>query len=400
MTAPDSRPAVTPRWFRQVLGTYPTGVCVITAIHPDDTPVGMAVGSFTSVSLDPPLVGFLPDHASTSWPKIRAAGRFCVNILSADQEPVCRAFAAKGPDKFVGLGWRPGPTGSPILDDAVAWIDCTLDAVHPAGDHDIVIGRVSELGLGNPSLPLVFFEGGYGRFEPMSRAAADADLFDVLRYVDPGRPEMERLARELSLECVAGAVVGDEIVHVASAGTPPGGRPAHRVGKRSPLAPPLGMSWLPWAPEAEVRRWLARAPAPLSSEQADAWCAALGRVRHRGYWVRIGGPTQRDFDARITTLSAITDHRRRRSVFHELFDPELTDEYGQPEFAPDAVYEVRAMSAPVFDPGRRLRYALILFGFQPRMSGSEIARCAVHLLSVCDAAGAQLRPLVTAAGGS
>jgi flavin reductase (DIM6/NTAB) family NADH-FMN oxidoreductase RutF len=392
MTAPDSMTAVNPRWFRQVLGTYPTGVCVITAIHPDGAPVGMAVGSFTSVSLDPPLVGFLPDHASTSWPKIRAAGRFCVNILGADQEPVCRAFAAKAPDKFAGLGWRPGPTGSPILDGAVAWIDCDLDTVHPAGDHDIVIGRVSELGLGNPSLPLVFFEGGYGRFEPLSRAAADADLFDVLRYVDPGRPEMERIARELSVECVAGAIVGDEIVHVASAGTPSGGQPAVRVGMRSPLAPPLGMSWLPWAAEADVRRWLARAPTPLSPEQAGAWCAALDRVRGHGYWIRLGGPTQREFDARIARLSAIADSRRRRSVFHELFGPGLTDEYGQPDLAPHTAYEVRAMSAPVFGPGGHARYALILFGLPPRMSGAEIAHCATRLRVACDAAGKGLRP--------
>jgi flavin reductase (DIM6/NTAB) family NADH-FMN oxidoreductase RutF len=400
MTVPDSGPAVTPRWFRQVLGTYPTGVCVITAIGPDGVPAGMAVGSFTSVSLDPPLVGFLSDHGSTSWPKIRAAGRFCVNILGADQEPVCRAFAAKSADKFAGLGWRRSPAGAPILDGAVGWIDCTLDAVHAAGDHDIVIGRVSEMGLGNPSLPLVFFEGGYGRFEPLSRAAADADLFDVLRYVDPGRAEMERVARELSVECVAGAVVGDEIVHVASAGAPPDGQPAARVGMRSPLAPPLGMSWLPWAPEEDVRKWLNRVPAPLSPELARAWCAALDRVRRQGYWVRIGGPDQRDFDFRISRLSAISDSRRRRSVFYELFEPELTDEYGQPELTPGGRYQLRAMSAPVFDPGGHLRYALILFGLRPRMSGDEVARCAFRLKAACDVAGQKLRFLATSTGGS
>ncbi|MEU1598942.1 flavin reductase [Streptomyces sp. NPDC005708] len=393
MTTTDSTTAVDPRWFRQVLGTYPTGVCVISAIHPDGAPVGMAVGSFTSVSLDPPLVAFLPDHSSTSWPKIRAAGRFCVNILGADQEHVCRAFASKAPNKFAGLGWRPGPSGLPVLDGVVAWIECDLDAVHTAGDHDIVIGRVTQMSLGNPTMPLVFFEGGYGRFEPSSRAAADADLFDVLRNVDPGRPEMERIAREMSVECVAGAIVGDEIVHVASAGTPPGGQPAVRVGMRSPLAPPLGMSWLPWAAETDVRRWLARAPTPLSPGQAEAWRAALDRVRKRGFWIRLGGPSQPEFDARIKRLSTIADVRWRRSVFHDLFDPEPTVEYGQPELSPDTVYEVRAMSAPVFDQGGRARYALILFGFPPRMSGAEIAHCARRLRAACDAAGNGLRPL-------
>jgi len=155
-------------WFRQVLGQYPTGVSVVTGIAADRTAVGLAVGSFTSVSLDPPLVAFLPDKKSSSWPKIAAAGKFCVNILAADQEPVCRAFASKAPDKFAGLAWRPAASGSPILTGAVAWIDCDLEAVHDAGDHLIVIGRVTDLDIERPTLPLLFFQGGYGRFSPHS----------------------------------------------------------------------------------------------------------------------------------------------------------------------------------------------------------------------------------------
>src|SRR3954468_20304627 len=215
MGAVEEQQQFDPRWFRQVLGRYPTGVAVITAIGPDDKPVGLAVGTFTSISLDPPLVGFLPAPSSTSWPKIREAGVFCVNILAHEQEPICRVFASKAPDKFASVPWRPAASGAPILDGVVAWIDCDLDAVHPAGDHDIVVGRVRDMQPLEHNLPLVFFEGGYGRFQPLSRAAADADLFDVLRFVDPARQEMERVAAELGVECVAGAIVGDEIVHVA-----------------------------------------------------------------------------------------------------------------------------------------------------------------------------------------
>jgi 3-hydroxy-9,10-secoandrosta-1,3,5(10)-triene-9,17-dione monooxygenase reductase component len=154
--------------FRTVLGHFPTGVTVITAMGADDKPVGLAVGSFTSVSLDPPLVAFCPDRKSSSWPKIREAGVFCVNILADDQEQVCRVFASKGDDKFKGLGWRPGGTGSPVLNDVLAWIDCDIDAVHDAGDHEIVVGRVRELEVAREHGPgpLVFYRGGYGRFEP------------------------------------------------------------------------------------------------------------------------------------------------------------------------------------------------------------------------------------------
>jgi 3-hydroxy-9,10-secoandrosta-1,3,5(10)-triene-9,17-dione monooxygenase reductase component len=151
--------------FRTVLGHFPTGVTVITA-KGDDGPAGLAVGSFFSVSLDPPLVGFCPNKASSNWPGIKAAGAFCVNILAEDQEDVCRVFAAKGGDKFSGIGWHPASTGSPRLNDVLAWIDCEIEAVHDAGDHEVCIGRVKELDVErHRDGPLVFFRGGYGRFE-------------------------------------------------------------------------------------------------------------------------------------------------------------------------------------------------------------------------------------------
>jgi 3-hydroxy-9,10-secoandrosta-1,3,5(10)-triene-9,17-dione monooxygenase reductase component len=148
--------------YRQVLGHFPTGVTVITAVH-DDEPVGLAVGSFASVSLDPPLVGFFPDKSSSSWPKIQAAGSFCVNILGEDQEEVCRRFAMKGDDKFAGLGWHPAGSGSPLLEGVLAWIDCDIAEVVETGDHFLVLGAVRELEVHHDGGPLVFFRGGYAR---------------------------------------------------------------------------------------------------------------------------------------------------------------------------------------------------------------------------------------------
>lgn len=150
--------------FRQVLGHFPTGVTVITA-EGDDGPAGLCVGSFFSVSLDPPLVAFCAAKSSTSYPKIEAAGHFTVNVLAEGQEDIGRVFAAKGDDKFVGVGYRPSPsTGAPVLSDVLAWIDCELDTVHEAGDHWIVVGRVLDLEVGHEGGPLVFFRGGFGRF--------------------------------------------------------------------------------------------------------------------------------------------------------------------------------------------------------------------------------------------
>ncbi|RJL26600.1 flavin reductase [Bailinhaonella thermotolerans] len=152
--------------FRSVLGHFATGVVAITAIDPESGgPCGLAANSFTSVSLDPPLVAFCVAHTSSSWPKVREAARHCINILGEQQLPVCRQLAAKGGDKFRDLAWNPSPSGTPILEGALAWIDCSIEAEYVAGDHVIVVARVHELNThGNGDGPLVFFRGAYGRF--------------------------------------------------------------------------------------------------------------------------------------------------------------------------------------------------------------------------------------------
>lgn len=151
--------------FRTVIGHFASGVTIVTGMEGDD-PVGLTCQSFISVSLDPPLVAFSPGKSSSSWPRIRGSGAFCVNVLSGDQEDTCRVFATSGVDKFRGVGWRAGESGSPILEDALAWVDCRMEQEHEAGDHMIVVGRVIDLQAARTGQPLLFYRGGYGRFEP------------------------------------------------------------------------------------------------------------------------------------------------------------------------------------------------------------------------------------------
>jgi flavin reductase (DIM6/NTAB) family NADH-FMN oxidoreductase RutF len=151
--------------FRSVLSHFCTGLTVVTAVD-DDGPVGMTCQSFTSVSLDPPLVGFLPAKTSTSYPRIRRAGRFSVNVLHERQEPLCRGFAASGADKWAGVEWAPGPSGAPRIAGALAWIDCQLWREHDAGDHVIVLGEVLDLQADEAGAPLLYFQGRYGRLHP------------------------------------------------------------------------------------------------------------------------------------------------------------------------------------------------------------------------------------------
>src|ERR1700744_3612035 len=150
--------------YRHVLGHYPTGVCIVTAREKNGLPVGMVVGSFTSVSLQPPLVAILASIRSTTWPRLEAAGRFCINVLASDQLSLCRQFAISGDRKFAGVSHRLSSHGSPILDGVLAWIQCDLHAVHEAGDHVIALGYVAELEVQKQSSPLLFFRGGYGTF--------------------------------------------------------------------------------------------------------------------------------------------------------------------------------------------------------------------------------------------
>ena len=161
--APAAHPFDSAR-FRQVLGHFTTGVTIVTGLDGEE-PVGLAVGSFTSLSLEPPLVLFCPAKGSSSWPRIKPSGWFAVNILAEDQEDVCRTFATKGEDKFRGLGWRPGSSGSPLLHDVLAWLECSIEEIHDGGEHEIVVGRVHELEVARKDGPLVFYRGGYGRFE-------------------------------------------------------------------------------------------------------------------------------------------------------------------------------------------------------------------------------------------
>jgi 3-hydroxy-9,10-secoandrosta-1,3,5(10)-triene-9,17-dione monooxygenase reductase component len=155
---------IDPNIFRQVLGSYPTGVCVITALDTENRPTGMVVGTFTSVSLDPPLVGFLPDKKSTSWPVIEQAGRFCVNVLASDQQQVCRQVAAKGPEKFVGVDYAISGHGLPVLANAIARIECEIQSVTDAGDHYFVLGNVLGLEMTRDEDPMLFHRGRYGGF--------------------------------------------------------------------------------------------------------------------------------------------------------------------------------------------------------------------------------------------
>lgn len=160
----DAQMMFDPRAYRDVLGHFATGVVVVASMGPDG-PAGMAANSFTSISLEPPLVAFAADNSSSTWPRLRAAGAFAISILRSDQEELGRGFARRGIDRFEGVTWHRSPQGHPVIDGCLAWLDCLIETVQPAGDHELTLARVLDLSsdVDPGAAPLVFFRGRYAR---------------------------------------------------------------------------------------------------------------------------------------------------------------------------------------------------------------------------------------------
>ncbi|HEU0027693.1 MAG TPA: flavin reductase family protein [Ktedonobacterales bacterium] len=164
--------------FRAVLGRFPTGVTVVATCD-GKIPVGLTVNAFASISLDPPLVMISIDKRSHLRDAIPQAGYFAASILTTEQQELSRRFAGQSNhrnDRFHGVSWRIEATGAPVLNDALAWVDCRMEAMYPGGDHSIILGRVEALGF-TTGEPLLYYRGRYGRID----LPADA----TLRKVEP-----------------------------------------------------------------------------------------------------------------------------------------------------------------------------------------------------------------------
>lgn len=164
MTATASERQIDQMDFRHVMSHLPTGVVAVTGIEPaTDQPTGMIVGTFQSLSLEPPLATFSIARTSSSWPKVRTSGLFSASVLAEGQDSVCGSLSRKSGDKFADVAWHRSPDGNPRIDGAVAWIDCALEQELDGGDHVIVIARVLRMSTG-PGKPLVFHKGRLGSY--------------------------------------------------------------------------------------------------------------------------------------------------------------------------------------------------------------------------------------------
>jgi len=158
---------IDPRDFRNALGTYATGVTIITAAAADGRPYGLTCNSFASVSLNPPLVLWSLGMFSQGLSTFQNASHFTVNVLGASQQALATRFAKSSGDKFAGVEWKPGLGNAPVLADSVATFQCRAANRYYGGDHVIFLGAVEAYAY-NRREPLLFAHGGYGRFNSSS----------------------------------------------------------------------------------------------------------------------------------------------------------------------------------------------------------------------------------------
>lgn len=132
---------------------------MVTGFDADGAPQGITIGSFVSVSLDPPLVGFLPGVSSRTWAALAASGKFTVNVLGASQGEICWRFAKESDDRFAGVNWSPSENGCPRLDGSIVVIDCDLESNAVHGDHHFAVGRVTHLDSAGDENAMAFYRG-------------------------------------------------------------------------------------------------------------------------------------------------------------------------------------------------------------------------------------------------
>ena len=374
--------AIDPLVFRETLGNFPTGVVAITALV-DGEPAGMVVGSFTSVSLDPPLVAYLPTKTSESYARIRRADRFCVNVLSVEQEELSRLFASRGVDKFASIGWSLSAHGSPRLDGAVAWIDCAVDHTLEGGDHDIVIGRVLALESSRGGSPLLFFQGGYGGFRSRSLVAPFADeLREPLQVADLARSHMERLSEDLGVPCFAQAIVGRELVIVAATGD--SARP--QIGRRMPLAPPFGAAFFACGDLDEgVRQWTSHLR--VSEEQRAIYREKLEAIARRGWSYGLFTPRHEEIWAEIEASNSEPQTPAVERHHAELLDELLP--YYDPAELPCEAQHPRILTAPVSHHGKS-PLVLALFGLPDHVTPARLQQLGERLRDAARAIAADL----------
>lgn len=361
--------------FRNVMGHYPTGVVIVTAVHPDGEPLAMVVGTFTSVSLEPPLVAFLPMKTSRTFLRLQECESLCINVLTGKQEHVGRTIASRRSNKFEGLDWYPSPSGDPILADSLAWIDVRLVDTIEAGDHWIAMCQVKDLAVTNPIAPLIFFQGGYGSFViPSLIARIEADITEAVQHAESARPTLERLAETYDCEVTLLTVVNPNELATISSAVGPNTPTAGTLGVRIPIIPPIADVYMAERPPEEQEEWLSRARG-ADEDLLRTFRDRLAFARERGYlmsflpagnvnpYAAVSRATQRYARGELTPAQEreIRDEIVLSPVSYEVSDVD-----------PAGSYDVGMLVAVIHDPEGHPVHMLRLAQFRRDAPGTKV----------------------------
>ena len=338
--------------FREVLGHYPTGVVVVTGVHPDGDPVGMVVGTFSSVSLDPALVSFMPGAGSSTYARLRECPSFVINVLAHDQTDVCRTMAIPADDKFDRVAWTPSASGAPVLDNAVALVHCRLEQEVLAGDHYITLCAVDDLEIVRAVTPLLFFQGGYGGFNPKGLSAlGDGDFIEALRLAESARPHIRRLADRYRCEAAVLVVLNNDEMTTADSAYAGTSEVYERLGARLPLMPPIGEVYIAFAPQEVQDHWCGKAAA--DEETQARYRRRLETIRRDGYAVvQVGAVGAVQYaqlhEALDEYASGPLTPSRERAVRQTI--AEMSHFFEPIDICEETSYQLGSIVVPVFNP--------------------------------------------------
>ncbi|WP_432557861.1 flavin reductase family protein [Granulicoccus sp. GXG6511] len=389
----ESTTAITQALFREVLGHYPTGVTIVTGTAADGEHLAMIVGTFTSVSLDPPLVAFLPMRTSKTFARLAECESLCINVLTGDQEDLGRTIASRWENKLDGVDWFPSPSGDPILADSLAWLDVRLESTIEAGDHSIALCRIVDMAVHNPVAPLIFFQGGYGSFViPPLVARIDDGIIAAVTEAVSARDEIDQLATEIGCEVgLITAVNRDELATVASA-VGPGKRTADGLGERLPMIPPIGDTYIATAGSEHRDYWLAKAKS-ATDEQRKNFEARLDYCREHGYLVSF---LPEEGEGAYANMSEAA-HQYAAGKLTPAQEREIRDrisrtavDYAPRELKADETYDVGSIVIPLTDRNGESTLTLRLGQLPRRASGAEVKRWVDRGLAAARAIEAQL----------
>ena len=377
-----------PKVFREVMGNYPTGVAIVTGRTDDGELLALVVGTFASVSLDPPLVSFMPMKSSRTFQKLRNCKSLCISILGGEQQSEMLAVAQRWENKLDGIDWYPSPSGDPILRNAIAWVDTTIAEVVEAGDHWIVLCSVTDLQITNTVPPLLFFQGGYGNFAGLDSGSRMSN--EILPAIHAAHSQSEQL-RNLAETGGCGvavdvAVSDDELATVFSAlsadATREGG-----LASRVPLVPPIGDSYL-FDKSAELQeKWIGKLRKP-SDEIRELHQRRLKYMRDHGYLLNF--LPEKDSNAYDQMNRATREYKKavltpleERSIRETIGSTPV--DYEPRDIVAGETYHVGSAVFPVRDPLGKYTMTLRLSQLPCGVSGATIQDWVKRARTVIDA---------------